>query len=120
MKTTYTAYFRTDARFAERDFDADTPEQALRKARNSIHRHANELCFESYDMGQRVDEIAITDEDGFNDIVVWQDDELRLRLAAPELLAAAELVVARWERGDLAEAVRQLEAAIATAKAGAQ
>lgn len=31
---------------------------------------------------------------------------------APELLEAAKLVIARWEKGDLAEAVRQLSAAI--------
>jgi hypothetical protein len=36
--------------------------------------------------------------------------------AAPELLKAAERVVSRWEKGDLAEAVRELDAAIATAK----
>jgi hypothetical protein len=37
---------------------------------------------------------------------------MRLRLAARDLLDAAELVVARWERGDLGEAVRELSAAI--------
>lgn len=35
---------------------------------------------------------------------------------ADRLLAAAELVIARWERGDLAAAVRELDAAIADAK----
>ena len=35
-----------------------------------------------------------------------------------ELLNAAELVIARWERGDLAEAVRGLDAAFAKAKKG--
>jgi hypothetical protein len=39
-----------------------------------------------------------------------------LRNHAPELLEAAERVVSRWEKGDLAEAVRELNAAIATAK----
>lgn len=36
--------------------------------------------------------------------------------ADPELLEAAEKVVIRWEKGDLAEAVRELDTAIATAK----
>jgi hypothetical protein len=36
--------------------------------------------------------------------------------AAPELLEAAERVVSQWEKGDLAGAVRELNAAIATAK----
>jgi hypothetical protein len=35
------------------------------------------------------------------------------------LLEAAELVVARWDRGDLAEAVRGLDTAIVKAKGGA-
>jgi hypothetical protein len=43
---------------------------------------------------------------------------VRQRLAASGLVDAAELVVARWEQGDLAEAVRKLSAAIAKAKGG--
>jgi len=50
---------------------------------------------------------------------VWVESNARLIAAAPDLLDAAELVVARWERGDLAEAVRELSAAVAKAKAGA-
>jgi hypothetical protein len=42
-----------------------------------------------------------------------------LRLAACDLLEAAELVVARWEQGDLAGAVHLLDDAIAKAKGGA-
>jgi len=38
----------------------------------------------------------------------------------PVLLAAAELVIERWSNGDLADAVRQLDAAIAEAKGGAK
>lgn len=38
-------------------------------------------------------------------------DVARLR-SAPELLDAAKLVLERWERGDLAEAVRRLSAAV--------
>ena len=34
--TTYRAYFRTDADFATRRFEADTPEQALALARSSL------------------------------------------------------------------------------------
>jgi hypothetical protein len=46
------------------------------------------------------------------------DDDMRLRLAARDLLGAAEHVVARWEQGDLAKAVRELSAAIAKATGG--
>ena len=66
-----------------------------------------------------VNEIVIYDADD-NKLAVWLDDDMRLRLAARDLLDAAELVVARWERGDLAEAVRELDAAIAKAKGGAR
>lgn len=45
-------------------------------------------------------------------------DEANARViaAAPVLLKAAEKVVIRWKKGDLAEAVRELNAAIATAR----
>jgi hypothetical protein len=39
--------------------------------------------------------------------------------AAADLLAAAKKVVSRWEKGDLAGAVRELDAAIAKATGGA-
>jgi hypothetical protein len=45
-----------------------------------------------------------------------QEANAGLIAAAPELLAAAKKVVRRWKKGDLAEAVRELAAAIATAK----
>jgi len=117
MKT-YTAYFNTDAEFATREFDADTPEQALKKALRFHRTHADQLSFERYDHHGPVNQIDIWNDQG-DDLAVWHDDDQRLRLAASDLLAAAELVVARWERGDLAGAVRQLAAAIAKAKGGA-
>jgi len=40
--------------------------------------------------------------------------------AAPNLLSAAEKVIAAWDRGDLAGAVRELSAAIDEAKGGEQ
>jgi hypothetical protein len=115
--TTYTAYFRTDAEFATRDIKAATPEQALKKARRLYDNDPLDLMFESYDDNQPVNEIAIRDAD-HNEVAVWLDEDLRLRLAARDLLEAAELVVARWEQGDLAGAVRQLDDAIAKAKGG--
>ncbi len=116
--TTYTAYFRTDADFATREIKAATPEQALKKARRFYDDDPLDLMFESYDGGMPVNEIAIKDADD-DELAVWQDEDLRLRLAARDLLEAAELVVARWEQGDLAGAVRQLDDAIAKAKGGA-
>jgi hypothetical protein len=116
--TTYTAYFHTDADYAARKFVADTPEQALEKARRFHDGDPSRLMFESYNDVMPVNEITIHDA-GCNKLAVWFDDDMHLRLAARDLLDAAELVVARWERGDLAEAVRGLSAAIAKAKGGA-
>jgi hypothetical protein len=116
--TTYTAYFRTDAEFATREIKAATPEQALKKARRFYDNDPLDLDFESYYEAMPVNEITINDA-ADDEVAVWLDDDLRLRLAARDLLEAAELVVARWERGDLAAAVRQLDDAIAKAKEGA-
>jgi hypothetical protein len=117
MKT-YTATFRTDAEFATREIKAATPGQALRKARRLYDHDPFDLMFESYDSGMPVNEIAIANAD-HDELAVWRDDDMRLRNAARDLLVAAELVVARWERGDLAAAVRELDAAVAKAKGGA-
>jgi hypothetical protein len=115
--TTYTVNFASDAEFASRDFDAETPEQALALARKLYEDDPSELWFEPYD-GMDVNEILVYDADG-NELAAWHDDDMRLRLAAQDLLDAAELVVARWSEGDLAEAVQALDAAIANAKGGA-
>jgi hypothetical protein len=50
----------------------------------------------SYDGGMPVNEIAIKDAND-NELAVWLDEDLRLRLGARDLLEAAELVVApQW------------------------
>lgn len=50
--------------------------------------------------------------------ISWQEAEANQRLmcAAPDLLQAGQLVIDRWSQGDLAEAVRMLDAAIRKAK----
>ena len=116
--TTYAAHFRSDAESATHDFVAATPEQALKKARRFYKAHAHRLLFERYDHSGPGQRDCHLERPG-DDLAVWHDDDLRLRLAASDLLEAAELVVARWERGDLAKAVRALDAAIAKAKRGA-
>jgi hypothetical protein len=108
---TYTAYFCTGTDCAVHEIKAATPEQALMKARRMYAGRA-------LDVIKPVNEIAICDRDS-QQLTAWVDDDLRLWLAANDLLAAAELVVARWERGDLAEAIRELSAAIGKAKGGA-
>jgi hypothetical protein len=120
---TYTAYFRTDADFASREFKASTPKQALRKARKFLDGHAEDLMFDHYDSGMPVNEIAIHDQD-YSEVAVWYDDGLRLQLAASDLLdaleaqtEAAQAVIDNWTEGDLAAAVRALDASIAAARA---
>ncbi|HWX35551.1 MAG TPA: hypothetical protein VNZ53_50040 [Steroidobacteraceae bacterium] len=90
--TTYTVNFASDAEFASRSFDAETPEQALALARKLYEDEPSELWFEPYN-GMDVNEIAVCDPDG-DKLAVWLDDELRLRLAAQEMLDALEQALA--------------------------
>ena len=116
--TTYTVHFRNDAARACHNIKAKTPERALARARKLLTEDGLDLWFDAYDVASDVNEIVVSDDSG-NDLAFWYDDDLTLRLAAQDLLDAAELVVARWEQGDLAEAVRKLSTAIAKAKGGA-
>ena len=67
------------------EFKAATPKQALRKARRFYDYDPLDLMFESYSDTMPVYEIVIQDADD-NELAVWLDDELRLRLAANEFL----------------------------------
>ena len=57
-------------------------------------------------------------EGDYEDVVAYVDnrDDGFLMAAAPELLEAAEEVLANWSSGDLAAAVRELDAAVKQAK----
>ena len=90
--TIYTAYFRTDAEFASHEIEADTPEQALRLARALWDSDSDRLDFESYDMAMPLDEIEIADEED-SELAVWQSEDLRLCLAAQDLLDALQQAV---------------------------
>lgn len=120
--TTFTATFRTDADYAEHTFKAKTAEQALVLARKFYDEHDGELLFQNYDGGSAVNEIEISGPDG-SELAVWQDDDLRLRLAASDLLGAlesqteaAQAVIDAWAKGDLAGAVRMLDGSIPAAR----
>jgi hypothetical protein len=131
MKT-YTAYFRTDADWADKTFKAKTPEQALAQARAFHDEHDGELLFQEYDGGLPLNEIEIVSPEG-DELAIWRDKDLWLRLAAQDLFDAletqtdaAQAVIDAWATGDLARAVRTLtgatsaaRAAIAAAKGGA-
>jgi hypothetical protein len=115
---TYTADFRTDADTAIAKVKARSPQHALRKARAFYDEHPEDLMFMGYDGGHPVNEIAVHDDEG-NEVAVWRDDDMRLRLTARDLLDAGELAL-RELRGFYSdgesEAVRVLAAAIAKAK----
>jgi hypothetical protein len=91
--TIYKAYFHTDAAFATREVEADTPEQALIQAQELCANDPSDLWFDSYDGGLPVNEITIND-DNYDKVAVWFDDDMWLRLAAPDLLDALEQATA--------------------------
>jgi hypothetical protein len=117
--TTYIATFRTDADHAEHEFNAKTPDRALAKARAFHDEHTEDLMFESYDGGMPVNEIAISGPGG-DELAVWRDEDLRLRLAARDLLDALEAALERLEINNLDGEedgyIAQAQAAIAKAK----
>jgi hypothetical protein len=95
---TYTARFETDANYATHDFKADTPEQVLQMARE-LDVDAEGLYFEDYDERPPVHTITVSDEQGL--AAAWKSDELRLREAAPELLAALDYLLEQTVDMDL-------------------
>lgn len=64
-------------------------------------------------------EIVDTDDEGRMAAPKQQDANANLIAAAPALLEAALLIIERWSQGDLAEAVRMLDDAVAEATGGA-
>jgi hypothetical protein len=109
--------FRTDADYAIRQFKARSPRHALKKALTFYDERPEELMFESYDGGHPVNEIEVHDATG-GSVAVWRNDDMRLRLAAHDLLDAGDLAL-RELRGfyseSESEAVRKLAAAITVA-----
>jgi hypothetical protein len=97
---TYKVNFASDAEFASEHIDADTPEQALAMARRLYEDDPSALWFEPY-TGMEVNEIIVYDAKG-DESAVWYDDDMRLRLAASELLEALEDLVER-ERAEAAD-----------------
>jgi hypothetical protein len=86
--TTYTATFSSDAEYASHDFEAETPQQALALAGQFYADETTELWLDHY-AEMPVNEIAVCDVDG-NDVAHWFNDDLRLRLAARDLLDACK------------------------------
>jgi hypothetical protein len=83
-------------KWAEEEFKAETPEQALALARAFYDDHDEELIFQSYDGGMPVTEIEISGEDG-GELAIWRDKTLSLHLAAQSLLDACKVAIDRLE-----------------------
>jgi hypothetical protein len=120
---TYTAHFFTEADYAETTIKAASPTRALQRARQIESEETETLDFQSYDGTNGIERIEIWAADR-RTVAEWQSDDLRLRLAAGELLEAleaqteaAQAVIDAWAEGDLAEAVRALDGSIPAARA---
>lgn len=119
----YRAYFFTEADWAKIMIEAATPELALQQARRIESEETETLDFQSYDGGSGVKYIEICSADQVT-VAEWQSDDRCIRLAAQDLFAAlqtqteaAQAVIDAWSEGDLAGAVRMLDASLADAQA---
>jgi hypothetical protein len=95
MAKTYRAEFFTAADYAHRNFEAETPEEALQLARQFYEDNLVELDFRSYDDNAGLDHIQIWDRQRGTH-AFWESDDYRLRNAAPQLLAALRLILPHY------------------------
>jgi hypothetical protein len=93
--TTYRAEFFTAADYACRNFEAASPQEALQLARQFYEDNLVELDFRSYDDNAGLDEIEVWDTAG-GARATWQSDDYRVRKAAPQLLAALNLILPHY------------------------
>jgi len=122
---TYTATFFTAADCASRPIEATNAQQALELARKAYDENYFELEFRTIDMMESpLEQIEICNTENFCDGALWESDDCRLRQAARDLLdaledqtEAAQAVIDNWAEGDLAAAVRGLDASIVLARA---
>jgi hypothetical protein len=89
--TEYTVHFRTDIESATTEIPARSPEAALAKARAiaADDDRRDDLFFEPYSGRFPINEISVETHDG-KEVAMWLDDDLLVRLAADDLLAAIE------------------------------
>ncbi len=113
--TLYNVHIYREMRLVYEGISAETPKAAAAIAR----KKPTDDCVEIADCeGETLS--AVVDEAGdsaYERSVMIDFENERLRTASPALLAACRMVVDRWERGDLAEAARACQSAIAEAGA---
>ena len=91
-KKTYRAEFFTAADYAFRNFEAETPEQALELARAFYDENVIDLNFQSYEDNAGLDQIQIWDSERGR-LASWKSDDYCRRQAAGDLLAALKLIL---------------------------
>jgi hypothetical protein len=90
--TTYQVY-RSD-QWGRRDFDAETPAQALALAQRFAEEKWHVLDLDYYEAcDSPINEIEVCDDE-HNSLALWLDDDMRLRLSARDLLNAVQKAVA--------------------------
>ena len=121
--TRYLATIRTATTYADRPIDAPNVDEALAGARQLARTGWRNLNFVAYRNRPCIERIEIRGEAG-GVAAEWMDPDLPLREAAPEMLEAleaqteaAQAVIDAWAEGDLAGAVRWLDATLAEARA---
>jgi len=118
-ETSYMATFHTPAGIATEIFHAPSAEDALQQAREFLQKdRLSEDQLEPVAEGYCVREIIISSCDE-GDLASWMTFDHRVERTGLKLLAAAEAVIASWEKGDLAAAVRTLAAIVEETKGGA-
>jgi hypothetical protein len=109
----YRIHFANDIATATTEVVAASLKEAFSRALE-LAADQSTLTFEPMWRIQPVDEINVTGPDGKP--WFWQTPQERLRVAGPELLAAARDVLSNWTSGELDVAVRRLGHAIAAAE----
>ena len=111
--TKYIVHLYREMRLTYTNIEADTPEGAAATAGSKTTDDADNVedC-EGQNLAALID---VAGDEDFSQSVTIDFEPERVRNAASKLLAACRMVVARWERGDLAEAARACDAAIAEA-----
>jgi hypothetical protein len=118
--TTYDVYFHSDLQWGKLKIVADTAAQALEIACRLADEDPNSLILDDYEACDcPINDIEVYD-DRHNQLAVWYSDDLRLRLAASDMLEALEFIAADIEEGIRAKGawLKLARDAIAKAKGG--
>jgi hypothetical protein len=113
--TTYNVHMYREMRVIFGGIEAETPEAAAAIARDKPTEDAADI--EDCNGDNLAALIDVAGDEDYSQSVTIDFEAERTRKAAATLLAACRMVVERWETGDLAEAARMCQSAIAEAAA---